>query len=69
MKIRIREDLSECITLSHDLGHSPFGRIGEDIISQELDDKFDHNYQSFGQVTLLEKKYVNFDGLNLTWKL
>ncbi len=67
-KLELNEDLSECIALCHDLGHSPFGHVGEDIISQELDDKFDHNYQSFRQVTLLEKKYVSFDGLNLTWE-
>jgi len=67
-KLELNEDLAECIALCHDLGHSPFGHVGEDIISQELDDKFDHNYQSFRQVTLLEKKYVSFDGLNLTWE-
>ena len=42
--------------------------MGEDIISQELDHNFDHNIQSFRQVTLLEKKYVSYDGLNLSWE-
>jgi len=64
----LNEDLAECISLCHDLGHSPFGHVGEDIISQELDPNFDHNYQSFRQVSLLENKYVSFDGLNLTWE-
>ena len=67
-KLSLNEDLTECIALSHDLGHSPFGHVGEEIISQELDANFNHNYQSFRQITLLEKRYVNFDGLNLTWE-
>tara|TARA_B100000965_G_scaffold93971_1_gene76714 strand:- start:683 stop:1789 length:1107 start_codon:yes stop_codon:yes gene_type:complete len=67
-RLNINEDLSECIALCHDLGHSPFGHVGEEIISQELDQNFNHNYQSFRQVTLLEKKYVNFEGLNLSWE-
>jgi len=67
-KFQLNEDLAECISLCHDLGHSPFGHVGEDIISQELDHNFDHNIQSFRQVTLLEKKYVSYDGLNLSWE-
>ena len=42
--------------------------MGEEIITQELDANFNHNYQSFRQITLLEKRYINFDGLNLTWE-
>ena len=67
-KLQLNEDLAECISLCHDLGHSPFGHVGEDIISQELDHSFNHNFQSFRQVTLLEKKYVNYEGLNLSWE-
>ena len=67
-KLSLNEDLTECIALSHDLGHSPFGHVGEEIITQELDPNFNHNYQSFRQITLLEKRYINFDGLNLTWE-
>ncbi len=67
-KLSLNEDLTECIALSHDLGHSPFGHVGEEIITQELDANFNHNYQSFRQITLLEKRYINFDGLNLTWE-
>ena len=63
-KLSLNEDLTECIALSHDLGHSPFGHVGEEIITQELDANFNHNYQSFRQITLLEKRYINFDGLN-----
>ena len=67
-KLQLNEDLAECISLCHDLGHSPFGHVGEDIISQELDHSFNHNFQSFRQVTLLEKKYVSYEGLNLSWE-
>ena len=57
-KLSLNEDLTECIALSHDLGHSPFGHVGEEIITQELDANFNHNYQSFRQITLLEKRYI-----------
>jgi len=67
-KFQLNEDLTECIALCHDLGHSPFGHVGEDIIAQELDQDFDHNFQSFRQVTMLEKKYVSYSGLNLSWE-
>ena len=67
-RLNLNEDLAECISLCHDLGHSPFGHVGEEIISQELDPNFDHNYQSFRQITILENKYINFEGLNLTWE-
>jgi len=67
-RFNLNEDLAECIALCHDLGHSPFGHVGEEIISQELDPNFDHNYQSFRQVTILENKYVSFEGLNLSWE-
>ena len=67
-RFNLNEDLAECIALCHDLGHSPFGHVGEEIISQELEPNFDHNYQSFRQVTILENKYVSFEGLNLSWE-
>ena len=67
-RFNLNEDLAECIALCHDLGHSPFGHVGEEIIAQELEPNFDHNYQSFRQVTILENKYVNFEGLNLSWE-
>ena len=64
------EDLTEALALAHDLGHTPFGHAGE----RELDrlmkpfGGFDHNAQSLRIVTRLERKYANFDGLNLTWE-
>ncbi len=67
-RLGLNEDLSEVIALSHDLGHTPFGHAGEEIIIKELDKTFNHNVQSFRQVTLLEKKYINYEGLNLSWE-
>lgn len=67
-RLGLNEDLSEVIALTHDLGHTPFGHAGEDILIQKLDKTFNHNIQSFRQVTLLEKKYIDYDGLNLSWE-
>lgn len=64
------EDLTEALALAHDLGHTPFGHAGE----RELDrlmrphGGFDHNAQSLRIVTRLERRYAQFDGLNLTWE-
>ncbi len=64
------EDLSEVIALAHDLGHTPFGHAGEEALNTSMLDYggFDHNGQTLRIITLLEKKYFNFDGLNLTWE-
>ena len=62
------EDLSEAVALSHDLGHPPFGHAGERALDAALAGHggFDHNAQSLRVVTLLERRYPDFDGLNLT---
>ncbi len=68
--LRLNEDLAETIALAHDLGHTPFGHAGE-LILNELMQKyggFEHNRQSKKIVEKLEKKYVGFDGLNLTYE-
>lgn len=68
--LRCDEDLAEAVALVHDFGHTPFGHTGEDA----LDDKmaawggFDHNAQSLRVVTKLERRYAEFDGLNLSWE-
>ena len=64
------EDLSEVIALAHDLGHTPFGHAGEEALNKSMSDYggFDHNAQTLRIITLLEKKYFKFDGLNLTWE-
>ena len=64
----LNEDLSETLSLSHDLGHTPFGHAGEDVLSQCMEGYggFDHNIQTLRIVTLIENKYYKFYGLNLT---
>ena len=64
----LNEDLCETISLSHDLGHTPFGHAGEDALNDcmKLYGGFDHNIQTLRIITLLENKYYNFKGLNLT---
>jgi len=64
------EDLAEALALAHDLGHPPFGHAGEMAIDSCLDlfGGFDHNAQSLRVVTVLERRYPDFDGLNLSWE-
>ncbi|WP_334174829.1 deoxyguanosinetriphosphate triphosphohydrolase [Pseudoxanthobacter sp.] len=64
------EDLTETVALAHDLGHTPFGHEGEDVLDDLLREHggFDHNAQSLRIVTWLERRYAAFDGLNLTWE-
>jgi dGTPase len=64
------EDLCEAISLAHDLGHPPFGHAGERALEEALGlyGGFDHNAQSLRVVTMLERRYPLFDGLNLTWE-
>ncbi len=67
----LNEDLTEAIALAHDLGHTPFGHAGEDVLNNILKDQggFNHNLQSLKVVDFLEKRYPDFDGLNLTWEV
>jgi dGTPase len=64
------EDLAEALALAHDLGHPPFGHAGERALDECLaaHGGFDHNAQSLRVVTALERRYLGFDGLNLTWE-
>ena len=68
--LRLNEDLIETICLAHDLGHTPFGHAGQDALNQCMRDfgGFEHNLQSLRVIDLLEKKYPEFDGLNLTFE-
>lgn len=68
--LRLNEDLAEGIALAHDLGHTPFGHVGEKELNRLLKDNggFEHNRQSLRVVEVLEKRYSAFDGLNLTWE-
>ena len=67
---RLDEDLAEAIALVHDFGHTPFGHAGEKALDDCMQDHggFDHNAQSLRIVTKLERRYAEFDGLNLTWE-
>ncbi|MCX5493590.1 deoxyguanosinetriphosphate triphosphohydrolase [Kaistia dalseonensis] len=68
--LRLDEDLAEAIALSHDLGHTPFGHAGERALDALMRHYggFDHNAQSLRVVTRLERRYPDFDGLNLSWE-
>jgi dGTPase len=68
--LKLDEDLAEGVALVHDFGHTPFGHTGEDALHALLEPYggFDHNAQSLRIVTKLERRYAEFDGLNLTWE-
>ena len=67
----LNEDLAEAIALAHDLGHPPFGHLGEGTLNQLMvkHGGFRHNVQSLRVVEELELKYPEFNGLNLTWEV
>lgn len=64
------EDLAECLSLAHDLGHPPFGHAGERALAKRMQTYggFDHNAQTLRIIDVLEGRYAEFDGLNLTWE-
>jgi dGTPase len=66
--LAVNEDLVETICLAHDLGHPPFGHAGERILNELTHEcgGFNHNHQSYRVVTVLERRYPNWPGLNLT---
>jgi dGTPase len=68
--LRGDEDLAEAVALVHDFGHTPFGHTGEEALNEKMAGwgGFDHNAQSLRVVTRLERRYADFDGLNLTWE-
>ena len=66
----LNEDLSETLSLAHDLGHTPFGHAGEEALNYCMSKYggFDHNIQTIRIVTILENRYYNFNGLNLSFE-
>ena len=68
--LSLNEDLTEAISLAHDLGHTPFGHAGQDALNACMADYggFEHNLQSLRVVDVLEERYGMFDGLNLTYE-
>jgi dGTPase len=69
--LNICEDLAEGVALAHDLGHTPFGHAGEDVLNECMIDHggFSHNAHAFKILTSIEQKYAAYDGLNLTWEV
>ncbi|MFQ5717609.1 MAG: deoxyguanosinetriphosphate triphosphohydrolase [Nitrospinales bacterium] len=69
--MKLNEDLTEAIALAHDLGHPPFGHTGQKVLNRLMGNHggFEHNQQSLRIVKLLEKRYPEFNGLNLTWEV
>lgn len=68
--LHLNEDLVEAMALAHDLGHTPFGHAGQDALNACMREHggFEHNLQSLRVVDLLEERYAEFDGLNLTFE-
>lgn len=69
-RLRLNEELTEALALAHDLGHTPFGHTGEDVLNRLMDGHggFEHNLQSLRVVDELEERYPGFNGLNLSWE-
>jgi dGTPase len=69
--LRLNEDLTEAIALAHDLGHTPFGHSGEDALKTLMKryGGFDHNTHGLRVVDMLEERYPQFRGLNLSWEV
>jgi len=69
--LHLNEDLTETIALAHDLGHTPFGHSGEDALKSLMKNHggFDHNIHGLRVVDLLEERYPDFKGLNLSWEV
>src|SRR5512135_882496 len=67
----LNEELTECLVLGHDLGHTPFGHSGERVMNQLMLDYggFEHNRQTLRILEVLERRYPHFPGLNLTWEV
>ena len=68
--LALNDDLAEAVALAHDLGHTPFGHAGEEALNRLMQDYggFDHNEQTVRVLTKLERRYANFNGLNLSWE-
>ena len=69
--LKLNVDLTEAISLAHDLGHTPFGHAGEEVLNELMAKSggFNHNLQGLRVVDYLEERYPDFPGLNLTWEV
>jgi len=70
-RLGLNEELAEALALAHDLGHTPFGHTGEEVLDHLMAEHggFEHNLQGLRVVTRLEQRYPEFPGLNLTWEV
>lgn len=70
-RLRLNEELTEALALAHDLGHTPFGHTGEEVLNRLMDGHggFEHNRQSLRVVDELEERYACFNGLNLSFEV
>jgi len=70
-RLALNEELTEALALAHDLGHTPFGHTGEEVLNRLMSGHggFEHNRQSLRVVDELEERYVGFNGLNLSWEV
>lgn len=69
--LRANKDLAEIVSLAHDLGHSPFGHAGEDALNEKMLNfgGFSHNAHALKIITKLETRFIEFEGLNLSWEM
>ena len=70
-RLKLNEELTETLALAHDLGHTPFGHTGEEVLNHLMEEYggFEHNLQSLRVVDELEERYPEFNGLNLSWEV
>ena len=69
--LKVNKDLAEIISLAHDLGHTPFGHSGEDILNKKMQEfgGFSHNAHTLKIITKFENRFLEFEGLNLSWEM
>src|SRR5512138_2710356 len=70
-RLHLNEELTEALSLAHDLGHTPFGHTGEEVLNRLMQEHggFEHNRQSLRVVDELEERYAGFNGLNLSFEV
>ena len=67
----MNKDLAEIVSLAHDLGHTPFGHAGEDALNEKMRafGGFSHNAHTLKLITKIETRFIEFEGLNLSWEM
>lgn len=69
--LKVNKDLAEIVSLAHDLGHTPFGHAGEDALNEKMIEfgGFSHNAHTLKIITKIETRFIEFEGLNLSWEM